>query len=76
MMLGGGRASKEDVIDLSVGIKLIKKVGDEVKKGDDLAVVYYSKEYGLEDALDKLKSSYIISGTKPEKQPLIKNIIK
>lgn len=76
MMLGGGRASKEDVIDLSVGIKLIKKVGDEVKKGDDLAIVYYSKEDGLEDALDKLKSSYIISSVKPEKKPLIKNIIK
>lgn len=76
MMLGGGRASKEDAIDLSVGIKLIKKVGDEVKKGDDLAIVYYSKEDGLEDALDKLKSSYIISSVKPEKKPLIKNIIK
>ena len=76
MMLGGGRASKEDVIDLSVGIKLIKKVGDEVKKGDDLAIVYYTKEDGLEDALDKLKTSYIISDSKPEKQPLIKNIIK
>ncbi|MBP8968939.1 MAG: pyrimidine-nucleoside phosphorylase [Lachnospiraceae bacterium] len=76
MMLGGGRASKEDEIDLSVGIKLIKKVGDEVKKGDDLAVVYYSRKEGLEEALDKLKSSYKIAAVKPEKQPLIKNIIK
>ena len=76
MMLGGGRASKEDVIDLSVGIRLVKKVGDEVKKGDDLAIVYYSREEGLESALEKLRSSYVISGVKPEKQPLIKNIIK
>ena len=31
MMLGAGRQTKEDEIDLSVGIVLNKKVGDVVK---------------------------------------------
>ena len=32
MMLGAGRQTKEDEIDLSVGIVLNKKVGDVVKE--------------------------------------------
>lgn len=38
--LGAGRKSKEDKIDYTVGIKLHKHVGDEVKKGEVLATLY------------------------------------
>jgi pyrimidine-nucleoside phosphorylase len=75
MMLGGGRASKEDTIDLSVGIKLLKKRGDEVRCGEELAIVYYSDEKSLPAALDKLSGAYIISYNKPEKEALIKKVI-
>ena len=34
MLLGAGRANKEDKIDLSVGIVLKKKIGDSVQKGE------------------------------------------
>jgi pyrimidine-nucleoside phosphorylase len=44
MLLGAGRADKEDVIDLSVGIVLKKKIGDPVKKGDVLAVIHANTE--------------------------------
>lgn len=40
MILGGGRAAKEDVIDLSVGVVLSKKIGDKVSKGDVIARIY------------------------------------
>ena len=40
MLLGAGRATKSDTIDLGVGIILHKKVGDTLKKGDVLATVY------------------------------------
>ena len=76
MMLGGGRASKEDVIDLSVGIRLLKKRGDHVENGEDLAIVYYNDEKNLSDALDKLKNSYIISDAEPAVQDLIKMVIE
>ena len=33
MVIGAGRATKEDEIDHAVGILLKKKVGDLVKKG-------------------------------------------
>ena len=35
-MLGAGRATKDDVIDLAVGLVLHKKIGDSVKKGETL----------------------------------------
>lgn len=40
MLLGAGRATKEDEIDLAVGIMLNKKVGDYVTKGESLATIY------------------------------------
>ena len=45
--LGAGRVSKEDKIDFEVGIKLKKLVGDEVKKGEVLATVYYHKDFEM-----------------------------
>ena len=45
--LGAGRVSKEDKIDFEVGIKLKKLVGDEVKKGEVLAIVYYHKDFEM-----------------------------
>ncbi|MCY7625621.1 pyrimidine-nucleoside phosphorylase [Bacillus safensis] len=44
MILGAGRATKEDDIDLSVGIMLNKKVGDRVEKGDSLVTLYANRE--------------------------------
>lgn len=38
--LGGGRKTKEDIIDYSVGIVLNKKIGDDVKIGDTLCTLY------------------------------------
>ena len=36
MLLGAGRATKDDKIDLAVGIVLKKKIGDVVKGGNQL----------------------------------------
>ncbi len=76
MMLGGGRASKEDEIDLSVGIKLMKKRGDHVEAGEDLAIVYYNADKDPDEALKKISGAYVISGNAPAKQDLIKMIIE
>ena len=40
MELGAGRRSKDDVLDLGVGIRLHKNVGQEVKVGETLFTVY------------------------------------
>ena len=44
MLLGAGRATKDSVIDLAVGIVLHKKVGDAVKEGESLATIYSNTE--------------------------------
>ncbi|OJG75292.1 pyrimidine-nucleoside phosphorylase [Enterococcus quebecensis] len=43
MKLGAGRATKEDEIDLAVGLVLNKKIGDNVKVGDSLVTVHANK---------------------------------
>jgi len=44
MRLGAGRETFDDVIDMSAGIVLNKKVGDKVEKGEVLCVVHTNKE--------------------------------
>ncbi|CAN2251557.1 pyrimidine-nucleoside phosphorylase [Bacillus inaquosorum] len=44
MLLGAGRATKEDEIDLAVGIMLRKKVGDKVEKGEPLVTLYANRK--------------------------------
>ena len=40
MHLGAGRAKKDDVIDPMVGLKIFKKIGDSVQKGEVMAEIY------------------------------------
>ncbi|OJG52263.1 pyrimidine-nucleoside phosphorylase [Enterococcus haemoperoxidus] len=44
MKLGAGRATKEDEIDLAVGLVLNKKIGDDVKVGDSLVTIHANKK--------------------------------
>ncbi len=71
LLLGGGRETKDSVIDLSVGILLEKKAGDYVKKGDVLAVLHASDEEKAALAKQRFLKAYTVSEKKPEKRPLI-----
>ncbi len=75
LMLGGGRETKESVIDLSVGLLLEKKVGDKVNKGDRVAVIYSSNEEKTEAVRERFLKAYHISAEFCEKQTLIKGVI-
>lgn len=44
MMLGGGRATKDDKLDYAVGLTLDRKVGDTVKAGDRLLTIHANRE--------------------------------
>lgn len=67
LILGGGRETKESVIDLSVGIKINKKLGDQVVNGESLATLYANDNKKLKEAKERLLKAYVISDTKPEK---------
>lgn len=71
MLLGAGRAAKDSVIDLSVGIVLRKKIGDEVKKDEPIAIIHSNIEDVAVSARKVLKA-YKISSRRPPAAPLIK----
>ncbi|MDV9686254.1 pyrimidine-nucleoside phosphorylase, partial [Clostridioides difficile] len=68
MILGAGRETKDDVLDLSVGIILEKKVGDYINEGEVLAYMYYNDEQKLSLAKDRFIDSYSIVDSKVEKK--------
>ena len=76
MHLGGGRATKEDVIDLSVGVVLHKKVGDAVAEGERLATIHAATPEAAARAAQELAACYTITPDKPVHMPFIKAIIK
>ncbi len=41
-----GRKQTKDKIDYAAGLKLLKKVGDEVAKGEPIAELYYDNDHG------------------------------
>ena len=75
MLLGAGRESKEDNVDLSVGIKVCKKVGDYVSKGDTLAILY-ANEKGIDEAYSKVLNAYHFSNDEVKANDIIIDIVK
>ena len=76
MMLGAGRASKEDVIDMTAGIIQLKRVGDYVKRGEPLAIFQSSTISDHQAAHQRWIESLEIGEIPPENQPLVYEIIR
>lgn len=72
---GAGRATKDDELDLSAGIKIMKKVGDEVKAGDTLAVFYGNDQKKLDAAMKIAGEAFKIKAEPCEAPKLIKEIL-
>ncbi|MGG2954568.1 pyrimidine-nucleoside phosphorylase [Geobacillus stearothermophilus] len=70
MWLGAGRAKKEDVIDLAVGIVLHKKIGDRVQKGEALATIHSNRPDVL-DVKEKIEAAIRLSPQPVARPPLI-----
>ena len=70
MQLGGGRATMDDVIDMSAGIVLNKKIGDRVEKGELLATCYTNKE-GVDEVLENVHGAFAIQADKPLERPIV-----
>lgn len=70
MKLGAGRATKDSVIDLAVGLILNKKIGDAVAEGESLLTIHSNNE-DVEEVKELLYKSIIISQEKLDAPPLI-----
>ena len=75
MHLGGGRAAKEDSIDLSVGLVLHKKVGDKVAKGESLATIHAPTMEKAQEAAESLRACCTFSAEPVRRPAFIKDII-
>ena len=76
MQLGGGRATKDDTIDLSVGLVLHKKVGDRVEAGESLATIHAATEKKAREAAEKLRACCSFSDEPVERPVFIKAIVQ
>lgn len=76
MHLGGGRETKDSVIDLSVGLLLLRKVGDRVEVGESLAVIHAADEAAALRAVEELAGAYSIVPEKPVRPPFIRDIVR
>ena len=72
---GAGREKKEDEIDMSAGIILAKKTGDEVRAGDLLCTVYGNDNAKAAAGAAEAHKAYSIGPEKPAKPALIKEVI-
>ena len=75
MRLGAGRAKIEDTIDMSAGIVLNKKIGDEVKKDETLCFVHTNIDE-FDDILKDIKEAFIIDENEVKVPPIIHEYIK
>jgi len=76
MLLGGGRAKKEENIDYGVGVIVHKKIGDFVKKDDVIATIHANDLTKFEDVKTTILNAYKFSNEEVEKPMLIYDIIK
>lgn len=75
LVLGGGRETKESQIDLTVGIRLLKHLGDKVDDKEPFAYLYGNDKGKIEAARMRLQNAYSIQDEPVETQPVIKKII-
>ncbi len=79
-LLGAGRMEKEDVIDMGAGIRLYKKIGDKVSRGEELFSLYTGSKNPvgddrIDEALFKMQDAYVISDNATEAPKEILEVI-
>jgi thymidine phosphorylase len=65
--IGGGRVRIEDTIDPTVGFIAELKLGDRVKSGETIGVVYCRDDAAAKEAAQRIQAAYHVS-----EQPLAK----
>ena len=71
MILGAGRARKEDNVDPAVGIVLHKVLGERVAAGEPMATLHVNERSGLEAAKARFLGAYTFGEAPPVQNPLV-----
>ena len=75
MILGAGREKKEDKINLGVGVRVLRKIGDKVAKNEVLAEIIHDNPQKAEEARRLILDSYQFSPIPVTKPKLILDVI-
>jgi thymidine phosphorylase len=74
--IGGGRVRIEDTIDPTVGFIAELKLGDQVRGGEPLGVVYCADDAAAKEAAARIRAAYHLSDEPPLKvEQLVKEIV-
>ncbi|MCL1910312.1 MAG: thymidine phosphorylase [Kiritimatiellaeota bacterium] len=71
LMLGGGRTKATDIIDHSVGIDSLAKVGTKIAKGDLLLRIHAKNENDANAVLPHIRKAFLFAETAPSATPLV-----
>ena len=75
MRLGAGRATLDDVIDMSSGIVLTKKVGDYVNEGEIICYIHTNKDE-FNSIIEDIKCAYVYTDEEVKTHPVVHEIIE
>lgn len=75
-MLGAGRQHKEDSIDPRCGLRIKKKTGDPVAKGEVLVEVWSDERRRRRAILDGIAEAYTIGARPARRGPLVREVIR
>ena len=75
MLLGAGRKTKEDSIDFSAGVTIVKKVGDKTELNDTICILHTNKE-SHNEAKEAALNAFRIGKRKPDQIKYIYDVIQ
>jgi thymidine phosphorylase len=73
--IGGGRTRAEDKVDHAVGYACTAKIGDKVKKGEAVGILYCHTQNQADWISEKLQNAYKIAKEIPERTKLIRAMV-
>jgi pyrimidine-nucleoside phosphorylase len=75
LLIGAGRANKEDSIDPAAGIIVLRKLGDRVETGDVLVTLHHNDRRGVERASSLIRDAYTTGEEKPPRFQLVLEVV-
>ncbi|HOK82641.1 MAG TPA: pyrimidine-nucleoside phosphorylase [Pseudothermotoga sp.] len=76
VVLGAGRSRKEDSIDPSVGIEVLKKIGDYVHEDEPIVRIYVSEKSDVDLAISLIHNAYGIVDHKVGFREIVLGVIE
>jgi pyrimidine-nucleoside phosphorylase len=73
--LGAGRAKPGDPVSAHAGIESHAKLGDRLEKGQPIFTLFSEDQSLLDEPAQMLRETLVISDSRPEKQPLLRETI-